>query len=495
MAALRGRRILEARTGEPSPDLTGDTKMNSMRKVIGLLAAIAFAAFAVPATAQNVKYFKLTELEITGSNLLSAKFTNVDNGNSTFNAISLKSSGAVTFTGAGVTIDDVAVTASNIALADGGTKLIVTSLSPVKKGRGVVLKAAVSVPANGCLTWHGSAWTGSVSSPSQLFTQQNADPLLSIGTGCKLSITGVTSLVRGTTPTSSMPFSLTVSVTDGGGVPVPGVAVPFTLGGSSGCSLTSSGTTGTSLTGLVATLDAGTKTCTLTANTTSPSLTGSKTLAVYDGQLDCTDGGADALADVPAVVDSDGEFHGTIASGLTGYITGLRGLGDGKDENGDSDGACTLLNYTLTNNITGASSPDPNGNVVPAGFYGFSFDPSVPNPVVAIQSTYAPEWGAGDTGLPTRKTMVCTEVPCTTSPPVDINDPLYTGPWKVVPACLDTLIAYGSIPPGAPGACLASEGWVLKPGACTGTPPSGTYQRCLQVTTVTIIGTDPVFGR
>lgn len=110
--------------------------MNSMRKVIGLLAAIAFAAFAVPATAQNVKYFKLTELEITGSNLLSAKFTNVDNGNSTFNAISLKSSGAVTFTGAGVTIDDVAVTASNIALADGGTKLIVTSLSPVKKGRG-----------------------------------------------------------------------------------------------------------------------------------------------------------------------------------------------------------------------------------------------------------------------------------------------------------------------------------------------------------------------
>ncbi|HEY8243756.1 MAG TPA: hypothetical protein VII68_09865, partial [Casimicrobiaceae bacterium] len=118
------------------------------------------------------------------------------------------------------------------------------------------------------------------------------------------------------------------------------------------------------------------------------------------------------------------------------------------------------------------------------------------SPVVAILSTYAPEWGDGTTGLPTRKTMVCADTPCTAAPPANVSDPSYTGPWKVVPACLDKAITYTSIPADAPGTCVVSEGWVVaSPSSCTLPAPSGTYQRCLQVTSIAIIGVDPVFGR
>jgi hypothetical protein len=126
---------------------------------------------------------------------------------------------------------------------------------------------------------------------------------------------------------------------------------------------------------------------------------------------------------------------------------------------------------------------------VPAGFYSFSFDPSAPNPVVGILSTYAPEWANNGTGLPARQTKVCS-FPCPGSPDA------YPGAWTIVPACGGTAIAFASIPSGAPGACLASEGWVPKPGSCSlADMPATGYQICLQVTSIVIFGIDPVFGR
>jgi hypothetical protein len=133
------------------------------------------------AGAQNVKSFDLLNVSLTGSTV-SAEFKNLDNGNSTFNAARSRRPrrGHGDLFERRVKADGVTVSASNVFLQDSNTKLVVTSLSPVKKSKSVVITATVNVAigAGQCapsIEWQGSAWTGSVSSPSQVFSQANAN--------------------------------------------------------------------------------------------------------------------------------------------------------------------------------------------------------------------------------------------------------------------------------------------------------------------------------
>jgi len=219
-------------------------------------------------------------------------------------------------------------------------------------------------------------------------------------------------------------------------------------------------------------------------------------LKVFDGVLACNNSvpAFDAM-NLPA--SGPGSFtDSTAPSGQAGYVTGMRGAGNDK-----TDANCTNINYALYNNVptadSGGSITDPAGNVVPPGYFSFTWDMNQAlNPVVAILTTYRSEWGDAATGLPTRQTKVCTKAPLPCLVPAD---------YQVVPACVGTLIERASVPAGA-SACLASEGWRVVPASdlqyCTETPPAappspppGWAPRCLQATSIAIFGTDPVFGR
>jgi len=211
LAALRGRRILEARTGEPSPDLTGDTKMNSMRKVIGLLAAIAFAAFAVPATAQNVKYFELKQtvpnptlkMPVTTTNV-TVTFKNIDNGNSSFNSIGIK---GYFKTGTGTIQILSAVSSPGAAgtpLDIGDGYFYLTNAGPFKKGQTMTVAMTVKITntsASGCddqkIAWHGRAFTGSPTQPATEFQPSTADPEVTVAMGCNYSYTITDKIYKG----------------------------------------------------------------------------------------------------------------------------------------------------------------------------------------------------------------------------------------------------------------------------------------------------------
>ena len=209
----------------------------------------------------------------------------------------------------------------------------------------------------------------------------------------------------------------------------------------------------------------------------------------------------DALNLLTTVPSGAGSFNESVPVttplGDAAYIAGVRGFGD------DKSGGCTLINYAVYNNIpvaNTASQTDPLGNVVPPGFYSITWDTSqAPNPVVAVASTFRSEWGDAATGLPTRQTKVCTVFPCPGDPTA------FPAAWKLAPACLSSLVVHASVPAGE-AACLVAETWAVvavgDPEYCIGTPPSpppspppGWQPRCLQATTITIIGKDPVFGR
>ena len=252
---------------------------------------------------------------------------------------------------------------------------------------------------------------------------------------------------------------------------------------------------------------------TLTAS--APSFgTATAQLTVFDGELECASSAFDAL-NLPASTDADGEFHvhtgGATAPGDIGFLAGIRGFGDP-----DKDPCTVDINYKATNNINGGGSvTDPVGNVVQTGFYSFSWDVNqVEKPVVAIIATLKSEWGDATTGLPTRKTVICTVAPCTSDPFTDAAKTVVNTPdWKVAVACLDTLVTHDSIPPGEVG-CLAKESWEAVP-ALIGTVANSEYcpaatkptkpstwpsdivwtARCLKPTSIMIMGKDPVFGR
>jgi len=250
--------------------------------------------------------------------------------------------------------------------------------------------------------------------------------------------------------------------------------------------------------------DATATTCSIKAKTTigSTDFYSSKlTLTVFDGVLGCTPTTFDALNLLMTVPAGTGSFDasegGATGPGDIAYVAGMRGYGD------DKSGGCTLINYAVYNNIPVANTTtqtDPLGNKVPPGFFSITWDTNqAPNPVVGVVTTFRSEWGDAATGLPTRQTKVCTVFPCPGDPTS------YPAAWKSAPSCLDSLVVHASVPAGE-SACLVAETWAVVPSGdpeyCTGTPPAappgappGWQPRCLQATTVSIVGKDPVFGR
>ena len=586
--------------------------MNVARKVFAILAALAFAALAVPAAAQNVKYFTLgaPTTATVATTSIQVTFKNIETGNSSFNSIGIKG-----IASGGSTVSITGATASpggpGTPVVGGDGYFYLTGLSPVKKGQTLTVTLTVTMTASGCtngqVTWQGRAFTGSPSSPSTEFQQQNANPVTVVNVGCSYSITGTTpsSMPRGTTK------PLTARVTNAAGSPIAITSVTLTppVGGaittptntyapsiaagtyadlaitatascdtaksagswtSSVTGFSHSGEPSTSLTGacaltatapksivpgepftvelkavdgeggtmggytgsvtLVSTgagctivgtpsvpavgglasitvslsVDSTTTTCTLkgTASIDGKTFdTAPLSLIVFDGVLGCSPTTYDAINLLTTVPTGAGAFNESVPVttplGDIAYIAGVRGYGD------DKSGGCTLINYAVYNNIPVAnttSQTDPLGNVVPPGFYSITWDTSQAlNPVVAVASTFRSEWGDAATGLPTRQTKVCTVFPCPGDPTA------FPAAWKLAPACLSSLVVHASVS-GGEAACLVAETWAVVPVGdpeyCTGTPPAappspppGWQPRCLQATTISIVGKDPVFGR
>lgn len=220
---------------------------------------------------------------------------------------------------------------------------------------------------------------------------------------------------------------------------------------------------------------------------------------VYTGVLACDDAPFDALA-IPAYNPLDpttfnaspGTANGTED---TAFLVGARSKGDtAKDD-------CTKnINFTVTNFIPvgSGSGTDPLNNVVPEGGWSFTWDPTVPNPVIGVITTYQSKW-ADDDGVLDSFTYICTPTVCPGSP-AD-----YPAAWKKLPFCVATVVTHSSIPVGE-AACLARvvETTIVEgdQAYCAGTPPpppvgapSGWKRRCIQATEYSIIGKDPVFIR
>jgi hypothetical protein len=182
--------------------------MNTMRKIFGIVAAIGFAMLAMPATAQNVKYFELKQtvpnpanaMPVTTTNI-TVTFKNLDNGNSSFNSVGIKG----TMSGGGTVTILSAVSSPGAAgqplnLGDGYFYL--TNAGPFKKGQTMTVAMTVSITgATGCanqsIAWHGRAFTGSPSQPATEFQQANADPVVNVTMGCNYSYTITDKIYKG----------------------------------------------------------------------------------------------------------------------------------------------------------------------------------------------------------------------------------------------------------------------------------------------------------
>ena len=592
--------------------------MITFRMMSRWFLAVAFAAFAVPALAQNVKYFSLAQTSPTSpapltmpvtTTTVELTFTNIANGNANFSSFSIE---GIVSGGVSLVITD-ATSSQGTPTKIGGTsnKFTLTDIGPVKRNESVKMTLTVVLGTNGCsngqIEWKGGAWTGSVSSPSTNFQQQNANPVVIVSAGCTYSYTITPSLLKGdkdktltatvsnpaaspgtiTSVTLTPPAGITTAATSyavsiaagsqaniditasapcdaagaGGawtssvtGFGVSGGEQSTTVNGNcklafqdpptsalpdtpftakvrlyndaptgttistfvgnvvltestEGCALTGSGPYTVAAAAGVATfnamlsVDASVSTCTLKGATTIGTTsfqTADLVLPVFDATLACNPSSTIDALSIPT--SGPGVFSAstspTLQPGDPGYMLGIRVQGDP-----DKETKCgTLINYAVFNNILAGSGSmtDPLGNVVAPGFYSFSFDNSiVTNPLVAIVSTYLPEWSDKETGLPTRKTLICTAEPCE-SAPYNLDGSVNGPDWKQALVCLGTTLNHSSIPDGEKG-CLANEAfWPVATSGCTAPAPTGgpwPNLRCLQVKSTVMMGVDPIWGR
>ena len=204
--------------------------MTSMRSLIGIVLAFALATFAMPALSQNVKFFSLNFTTPNSSNVTTQTteiylaYKNLETGNSTFNAVSVK---GAALGAAGVKITRVQA----VGLSGGviGTPLRISDtewrlgdLPPTKKGQTLTVKLTVMITATSCtggtIRWDGGAWTGSVSSPSTDFAQSNASPVSNVAGSCAYSVSGTSSVVRGATTATQVVVSITNSANSTQGI-------------------------------------------------------------------------------------------------------------------------------------------------------------------------------------------------------------------------------------------------------------------------------------
>ena len=213
---------------------------------------------------------------------------------------------------------------------------------------------------------------------------------------------------------------------------------------------------------------------------------------VYTGVLSCNATPFDALA-IPGYDPDDAwtfSASPATADGTedTAFLVGARSNGDPTKDDCSKD-----INFAVTNFVPSGSGSglDPLNNFVPDGGWSFTWDPTVPNPVVGIIVTFRSEW-ANSEGTSSNATWICTVTPC---PGDRITN---ASAWKKLPYCLATLVTHSSIPAGE-SACLARlvETAIAAgdPAYCTGAPIPPQLPLCIQPTVYTIIGKDPVFIR
>jgi hypothetical protein len=191
--------------------------MISIRTIVVSLLTLAFAVFALPASADNKTFAIDASPSVAAGTAqkVTVKFTNLPSGNSSFNSISLT---------AGVTAGSLTITGATTDSGKNGTvtglntgAIQITGLSPTQVGKMLTVTLTVTSGPDGCnagsVAWTADAWTGSPGVPSNFFALQatpgNRTTAIA-GPGCKYSLSGLPASVAPT----GMPNTYTVSLTN-----------------------------------------------------------------------------------------------------------------------------------------------------------------------------------------------------------------------------------------------------------------------------------------
>jgi len=452
--------------------------MNSVRKFVGFVLALALAAFALPGIAAPEKKFSVavSPASLTAGTVpspgISVRIKNeTPNGNSSINSLTIQLPTGFTLTAKPTTAYSGVVNWSGA----GATSFSVTNMSPLKPNEQFFVSLpGVSISSTICGTgaWGATAWTGSsLSGDTFLRVAPSAVPsgyatATEVISGLSLTISpfpanivaGATSNIGvnlnatcGTPPQTSV--TLTASGATGGGTKT-------TIGGSTSFAITFGMTPGTS---------------TLTASATGYD-NRSETVTVWGGELAC--------ADTTPVPGEAGWFSasppGALDSSYTAYAEGYRG-------SNKTAGPCVPINYTFTNTIpvTGNVTDALGRTIPPNGVSLVWGNTSGQDPAFAYTVTFKPEY-ADALGYPSKKTKYCTAAPggdCTGAIPANLVD---------LPGCSSSLVAFASIPGGAP-ACLGGEMWTtLLPTDCPAyTGSLVPTPACIKVTNRIIDAADP----
>jgi hypothetical protein len=147
--------------------------MISLRTVVVSLLSFAVAAFALPAIAGNKSFVLKADSPVAIGQQIKVSFTNSDDGNSSFNSVSVT---AAPGPGTTLTITDALQSGSQKPGKPviSGNRVVFTDLSPIKTGQTLTVTLTVSATTAACssgsIQWTGEAWTGSPSTPSNPFS-------------------------------------------------------------------------------------------------------------------------------------------------------------------------------------------------------------------------------------------------------------------------------------------------------------------------------------
>jgi hypothetical protein len=497
--------------------------MNFMRKFFSLLTAIAFTAFAVPAFAAPEKKYTLDvqpAIVTTGVQKLTLTITNITpGGNSNINTLRvyLPADYTLKTSGTGALPSSPNWTIGTISAVDGGNVVSLSGMSSLKPTQWFTLEVWVNVAASACAaaSWgpvagRQTAWVGN-SFNGDTF-RQVVSPEAAVNTTTTVPGSNLSIAFDSANPTSVMKGSavtLKVNLSSSCATILP---TSVTLSSSTSAVINSPQTSSSGVATFSATFNTLGE-ATLTANAGSYG-TATSAITVFDGVLGCATGTIDALALPTSGAGTFDASPSGEALGETGFVFGVRA-------NDPVKGVCSdlsKLNYSVVNNILADDGDpplsDPLGNNVYPGSYSLTWDANQADssgnkllPIIAVVATYRSEWGDADTGLPTRKTLICTATPCTAAPYItdpDTNELVINtdGGWKPAVACLSSQVLHASIPKINPTTfepgCLVSERWDLvnvgDVDYCTGTGP-GSTPRCLKPTAIMLMGQDPTWNR
>lgn len=173
--------------------------MINWRTIVVSLLSLAFAAFALPASAES-KIFSIDaspSVAAGTAQTVTVKVTNLASGNSSFNSISL-AAGASSGSSLIITAASTNSTKAGNVTGLNTPAIQITDLAPTKVGKTLTVTLTVTSMASGCsagsATWTAGAWTGSPGVPSNNFVLQptpgNRTTSIS-GSPCKYSVSGI----------------------------------------------------------------------------------------------------------------------------------------------------------------------------------------------------------------------------------------------------------------------------------------------------------------